>query len=122
MSTEGPDEVRLIQKKTNSEQRHGNSKWSSVGEYMNASREKAYTGYIVGRIGEGAYSLGILTGRERLTRKSKEEAETSEVIKTYPGRSHPSATRKRKCLLPGRWKTRNKEKKKKKQTMMKYGC
>ena len=109
MSTEGTDEVRLIQKKKNSEQRHGNGKWSSVEEYMEAVREKACTGYIVGCFGEGTYILGILTGRERSRRKSKEEAETSEVIKIYPRRSHASETRKRKCLLPEQWKNRNKE-------------
>lgn len=116
MSTEGTDEVRLIQKKKNSEQGHGNSKWSSVEEYMEAVREKACIGYIVGRIREGTCILGILIGRERSRRKSNEEAETSEVIKIYPKRSHFSETRKNVyCQSSGKQDT-----KKKKKTMMKY--
>lgn len=111
MSTEGTDEVRLIQKKKNSEQRHGNSKWSSAEEYREAVREKAYTGDTEGLSGEGTYILGILTGHERSSRKSNKEAETSEVIKPYPRRSHSSETRKRKCSLPEQWKKKNKEKK-----------
>lgn len=42
ISTEGTDEVRMIQEKKNREHRHGNSEWPSVAECMGAVREGTY--------------------------------------------------------------------------------
>lgn len=52
-----------------------------MAEYIGAVREKAYSGHIVGHVGEGEHMLGILAGHERLGRKSREEGKISEDIK-----------------------------------------
>lgn len=80
ISTEGTDEVRMIQKKK-TVNKGTKQQVSHVAEYIGAAREKAYSGHIMGHTGEGAHPLGILAGHERLGRKSKEEGKISEDIK-----------------------------------------
>lgn len=51
ISTEGTDEVGIIQEKKNCEPRQGNSEWSGVAEDIGAVREKMCTGHIVVTLG-----------------------------------------------------------------------